>query len=200
MVRYWCEEKCEVVTAYVTLMFGCCTHEELQDNFVALQVNLILPKLLLKKFFNLSSDGPYVNTALYRVLNESLKKFGHKRLLPLLICRLHTVHDGFNKRILVFGQDCEELAFDLHSWFSQSLYKEGDYLNLAKDSCLDNESLFFQHLNKHWLISAPALERIKKCWEDAKAYFLIHVANKPGYREVLLQPRWLFQTPGSLLE
>lgn len=94
--------------------------------------------------------------------NESLKKFGHKRLLPLLICRLHTVHDGFNKRILVFGQDCEERAFDLHSWFSQSLCKEGDYLNLAKDSRLDNESLFFQHLNKHWLISAPALERIKK--------------------------------------
>ena len=44
LVRYWCEEKGEVITACLTsLMFRCCTHEELQENFVALQVDPILP-------------------------------------------------------------------------------------------------------------------------------------------------------------
>lgn len=35
LVRYWCEQNGEVITAYVTLMFGRCTHK-LRDNFMSL--------------------------------------------------------------------------------------------------------------------------------------------------------------------
>ena len=74
---------------------------------MALQVDPILQKHPWEKFLNISSDRPYINTALYRVLDESLKKSGQEGLLPLLICNFHTVHNGFHKGIQVFGQDCE---------------------------------------------------------------------------------------------
>ena len=62
-------------------MFGRCTHEELRDMFMALQVDLILQNLPREKFPIISSDGPYISTALYWVLNECLKKSGHEGLL-----------------------------------------------------------------------------------------------------------------------
>ena len=54
LVRYWYEEKGEVIAAYVTsLIFGCCRHEELWDKFIALQVDPILLKLPWGKFINI---------------------------------------------------------------------------------------------------------------------------------------------------
>ena len=50
----------------------------------------------------------------------------------------------------------------------------------------------------HWLILAPALERIKKRWEDARGYFLVHVINKPKYKKVLPQNKKFLQIAGAL--
>ena len=186
LLRYWSEQADEVLTSYLTsLKFGRCEHDELRDKFIDLINDPQFKDLPWNKFFNLSSDGPNINLALYRVLNDSLKKTGHLGLLPFINCCLHTVHNGFHKGILVFGQDCEQLAYDLHAWFKQAPCKEEDYRGLSDDSTMENESLFLRHLSTRWLTLVPSLERIKKRWDDARNYFLNYVKNKKEYARTL---------------
>ena len=72
-----------------------------------------------RKLFFLSSDGPNINKAVYRNLNDNLKERGFEGLAPLIVCSLHTMHNAFRKGSNVggFGEMAEQLAFDLHAWF-----------------------------------------------------------------------------------
>ena len=48
---------------------------------------------------NISSDGPNINHAIYRILNKKLKDMDLKGLLPFFSCTVHVVHNGFHKGI-----------------------------------------------------------------------------------------------------
>ena len=56
-----------------------------------------------------------------------------KGLLPFLSCSLHIAHNGFHKGIVCFGQDAQQLSFDLHWWFKASPCKVEDYKQLSDD-------------------------------------------------------------------
>ena len=199
LVRYWSEAAGEVTTGYLTsMMFGRCTHEQLKDKFMGLLDDPKFQDLPWDRFFNISSDGPHINTALYRVLNEALKKSGKHGLLPLFVCCLHIVHNAFHKGIDVFGQESEQLAFDLHAWFKQAPCKEEDYRELSEDVTIENESLFLRHLNTRWLTLVPALLRVKKRWEDARYYFLTFVKTKKEYKNSLPKNKKYARIEGSL--
>ena len=57
-------------------------------------------------------------------------KTGHPGLLPVFTCNMYVTHNGFHKGILVYGDDCEQLAFDLHAWFKLSTCKQEDFQSL----------------------------------------------------------------------
>ena len=116
LIRY-CSEKGEMQTKYLTsFMFGRATAEVITDFLLSLMHDKDI-NLPWEKCFNISSDGPNINKKTWRLLNEELRKTGHPGLLPLFTCNMHVTHNGFHKGILVYGDDCEQLAFDLHAWF-----------------------------------------------------------------------------------
>ena len=114
--RYWSENCNEVCTYYLTsLMFGRAKAEDLM-------------------FMSLQDDGPNINKAMWHLLNEELKKSKKMRLLPLLVCTIHTIHNGFHKGVDVYGQVCKQVAFDLHAWFKQAPCKQEDFRLLSDET------------------------------------------------------------------
>ena len=186
LIRYWSDSLGEIVTSYLdSLKFARCDHQELKEKFLSMFEDDKFKEVPWDRFFNISSDGPNINKALYRELNLSLRREGKHGLLPLFVCCLHITHNAFHKGIDVFGQESEQLAFDLHAWFKQAPCKEEDYRKLAEDATLECESLFLRHLNTRWLTLVPALERVEKRWHDVRNYFLTFVKNKAEYKSSL---------------
>ena len=95
------------------------------------------------------------------------------------------MHTAFQKGISIYGEDCEQLAFDLNQWFKISPCKQEDFRNLSDDVKIEEEALFLRHVDSRWLTLAPALERILKRWEDAKDYFLRYLPDKKEYKKTL---------------
>ena len=141
LLRFWSEQKNEVVTRYLTsFMFGRTSHEHIVEMIMTLKDNFDLP---WERFFNLSSDGPNINIAAWNLLNEVLKKSDHKGLLDLVTCTLRIVHNAFQKGINEYGQDSEQLSFDFHAWFRISPCKQEDFRNLSDDLNIDEDALFY---------------------------------------------------------
>nr|XP_047145416.1 uncharacterized protein LOC124818488 [Hydra vulgaris] len=110
----------QVVTKYLTsLFFGRATAEDVKTMLADLHHNerFYLPR---DRLFNISADGPNINKAIWRLLNADLHSNGFNGLLPFVSCTLHTVHNAFRKAIDVVGEDAEQLAFDLHTWFTNA--------------------------------------------------------------------------------
>ena len=111
-------------------------------------------------------------------------KEGKHGLMPLLVCNIHIIHNGFKKGIDAYGQLCEQLCFDLHAWFKQSPCKEEDYHALSDNICIEDSSLFLLHVNTRWLTLLPALVRVSERWEDTKKYFLMFLPFKEYKRHL----------------
>ena len=163
-------------------MFARTSAQHITELLMSINDDFDLP---WERFFNLSSDGPNINLATWRILNEELKKSSHAGLLPLIVCTLHTMHTAFQKGISIYGEDCEQLAFDLNQWFKISPCKQEDFRNLSDDVKIEEEALFLCHVDSRWLTLAPSLERILKRWEDAKDYFLRYLLDKKEYKNTL---------------
>ena len=75
LIRFWPPKQDEVVTKYLTSIL----HYYIKDMLVNL-----LDDLPSNRFFNVSLDGPNINInkALWRELDDRLKKSGHPGLLP----------------------------------------------------------------------------------------------------------------------
>ena len=72
--------------------------------------------------------------------------------------QLHVVHNGFSKGLAVYGEEAEELASDLYSFFHSAARRE----DFAKFQALfEVEEKFFQrHTKTRWLTLVPVVERI----------------------------------------
>ena len=153
----------------------------------------------LHSFFNTSSDGPHINKAVWRELNEEMKKRGYKGLLPFIACTLHIVHNAFHKGIVSLDQ-VEQLAFDLHAWVKQSPCKIEDFAKPAESTNLEDVSLFLRYVSTRWLTLSPALERIINRWDDAKKYFLDYLPRQQEYKRHLPKNKRYQRIVSSLKE
>ena len=70
--------------------------------------------LLLDELFNILSDGPNINKTVRREMNDTLKNEGFSGLILQTTCCLHIVHNAFCKGLNIYGEESEELAFDMH--------------------------------------------------------------------------------------
>ena len=93
-----------------------------------------------QKMARLSTDGPNINIALHKRLDEKMKEEGHPGLLPFEPCVLHKAHGGFHKGLLQYVQDVEHLSFELHSWFKIAPCKREDFVQVTVE--FQNEIIF----------------------------------------------------------
>ena len=108
-----------IVTKYLGFhCFGRATTADLTSMLTGV-MNSDEYEIPWKRMFYVSSDGPNIIKAVCRNLNKKLKDKGYKRLVPLIVCTLHTMHNAFRKGTSVgsFGEKAEQLAFDLHARF-----------------------------------------------------------------------------------
>ncbi|XP_055620811.1 uncharacterized protein LOC129765028 [Toxorhynchites rutilus septentrionalis] len=97
-VRFWDEEKKEVVTRYMTSMFlGRSRATDLHAAFKEGLGNIPLNKLL-----QVSMDGPNVNWSFLRELKMDFEH-GEERLLDLGSCGLHILHGAFKEGVRCSG-------------------------------------------------------------------------------------------------
>ena len=160
LVRFWSDQSGHIETRYIdSFFFGRAPGEKI----VELLHELMLPteQDIWYKMFNLSSDSPYINQKVYRLLNQELRKSGHYGLLPFIGCTLHIMHNAFHIGIKVMSVNIEDLVYDLHAWFKISPCKEEDFRNLNEEISID-ESLFLKHVSTRWLTLSPALQRIQE--------------------------------------
>ena len=82
----------------------------------------------------------------------------------------------------MYGDDCEQLAFDLHAWFKLSPCKQEHFRSLSENTNINEASLFLRHVNSRWLTLVSALEKMIARWDDAKTYFLNYLPAQKEYK------------------
>ena len=131
---------------------------------------LELSDISAQKMASLSTDGPNINKALHKRLDEKMKEEGHPGLLPFEPCVLHKAHGGFHKGLLQYVQDVEHLSFELHSWFKIAPCKREDFVQVTVEFQNEiiftyfkkSETLFYGHVESRWLTLIPALRKVEE--------------------------------------
>ena len=183
LLRYWSETENKVITKYfLSLFFGRAKATDIVAMFQQLQETEQLP---WRKLCNISTDGPNINRAIWRLFNDDLREQGFNGLLPFLPCTLHIIHNGFRKIFDVLGEDVTTLVFDLHAWFKNHPCKKEDFINLSNDTALENEAVFLRHVITRWLTLSTTLKRILERWPLAKKYFLDWLPQQAEYKQTL---------------
>ena len=96
LLTYWDQDAEDVVTKYLdSLFFGRATAVDIVNMFCKIHDGDEFHDLPWKKLFNISSDGPNINKAIWREFNAKLKALGYKGLINLITCTLHVVHNAF---------------------------------------------------------------------------------------------------------
>ena len=177
LVRYWSASQEQVVVHFFkAVLFGHakavdvskCLLESLSESGYQLQSS---------KLLGLSSDGPNVNKAIWRLMNDHLKADGLPGLLPFIPCSLHVAHNGFRYGLKEYGSEVDQLCLDLFYWFKISPCKREDFLGVLNDLDLE-ERFFIRHVQSRWLTLGPATERVLANYTAITEYFLKHISGK----------------------
>ena len=197
LVRFWCDANEEVQTKYLSsIFFGRAPAEDLLDMILQ---EIEDSSLSTEKLFDLSVDGPNINKSLWKKLDSHLKGKCLGGLLPLITCTIHIIHNGFRKGLNVYGQEAEELTFDLYYWFRMAPCKREDFRNLEEELDLQlHESLFLRHIEARWLTLVPALERVLSRFPRAEKYFLEFLPQKKEYEKTLPNNKRFQRVQGHL--
>ena len=157
--RYWSNERKQIVSKYFTsVFFGRPSGTDILSSILQAIKETGLP---LDKLFNISSDGPNINKIVWRETNDTLKKEYFSGLIPQATSCLHIMLNAFCKGLNMYGEECEELALDMHYWFKNAPCKHVDLLKLEQEMDMEiHQSLFLHHINSRWLTLLPAIERI----------------------------------------
>ena len=91
-------------------VFGKASGIDISLNILQAIKETVLP---LDKLFNISIDGPNTNKTVWKEINI-LKKEGFSGVIPQTTCCLHLVHNTFRKGLNMYGEESEELAFNMH--------------------------------------------------------------------------------------
>ena len=96
----------------------------------------------LDKLITLVRDGPYVNKASMRKIEQTIKLElpELKGFADLGSCVLHVVHNGFGKGLEMYDKDINQLCLDLHAIFKYSAARREDYQQLQVNLGADIET------------------------------------------------------------
>lgn len=86
----------------------------------ALENSLNEANLDIKKLLHIGMDGPNVNKSLMKSMNSKVKATGREGLLDIGSCRIHTLHNSYEKGIKAFGSNVVKLMVSVYSWFNRS--------------------------------------------------------------------------------
>lgn len=192
LLRYWDEERNQVVSAYLGSFFFCRAKAADVAEMLKLLHNDATYDLPWNRLFSISVDGPNINKAIYRHLNSFLKENNYDGLIELVTCTIHMVHNAFRKCVTsnAFGEMVDQLVFDLNAWFENSPCKSEDFRNLASSLTKKNEAIFIRHINTRWLTLSPALTVVLARWEDCEKYFLVYLPSRKDSKTVLTNQRY----------
>ena len=115
LFRFWDENTNCIVTKYLGLLyFGRTTAATDLTSMLTDVMDSDEYDIPCERLFYVSSDGPNINKAVYRYLNDKLKDKGYKGLVSLIVCTLHTMHYVFRKGASIdgFSEMAEQLVFD----------------------------------------------------------------------------------------
>lgn len=74
----------------------------------------------LSRLLAISMDGPKVNLNVLATINSKIKSTERGGLIDIGPCRLHTLHNCFEKGVKVYGSRAVKLIVDVYSWFNKS--------------------------------------------------------------------------------
>lgn len=178
-VRYWSNSIDRVVS------------EHLQTFFIGSAKAVDLHPKLLEGINNahvregdllmLGADGPNVNKAVHRLMNESLLLTRKKPLIDIGSCNIHTVHNGFEKGLDQLGNDGSDLIIYIHDFFEHHPVRWEDFAAIVTSPKFSLEELnVMKHVVTRWLTIGPAAERILYLWDPLIEYFCKFLPNKKG--------------------
>ena len=125
LIRYWSNERKQIVSKYFTsVFFGRASGIDISLDILQAIKKTGLP---LARLFNISSDGPNISKTVWREINDTLKEEGFSGIIPQTTCCLHIEHNAFRKGLNMYGEESEELAFDMHYWFKNASCKCEDF-------------------------------------------------------------------------
>ena len=109
----------------------------------------------------------------------------HPGLLPFNQCCLHKAHNIYDKGILVYGTEVENLTFDLNSWFKIAPCKSENSMQVAaelQDKQIfqvfsHNEALFYRQTETRSVTLVPSLQKVKERLEQCKEYYLVYLPS-----------------------
>lgn len=85
-------------------------------NEVMSNENLSFSNLLM-----IGSDGPNVNKAVLKKMDQEILKFRKKSLINIGTCNIHTTHNAFRKSMKELGENASDFIVFLHDFFNGGL-------------------------------------------------------------------------------
>ena len=100
----------------------------------------------------------------------------------------------------MYGEESEELAFNMQYWFKNAPCKYEDFLNLEQDMDMEvHQSLFLRLINSRWLTLLSAIERsLAQLLPAAQKYFLDFLPHKKEYEKTLPNNKRYIRTQNLL--
>lgn len=172
-VRFWCNGR--VRSHHLeTLFLGHATAEEIVKHLLLALNNAGIP---LSYMLMVSCDGPNVNKAVCRILNEKVKIERQNSLIDIGFCSLHLLHNAFRYGLAEFGTNASDLVIALYHYFDGWPSRREDFNKVLIEEKL-KQVHFFKHATSRWLTLEPAVMRVLELWDGIVKYFLHYIPTK----------------------
>lgn len=124
------------------------------------------------KLLMIGMDGPNVNKAVFKLVNEELKLSGHKGLVNIGSCNLHKIHNSFGKGLkCVEHWSVESVLTRLYYWFHKYPARKEDLMKIQEELEV-NEEQILRYVSNRWLSIVPVISRVIEQFRPVKSYFL----------------------------
>lgn len=133
-------------------------------NEVMSNANLSSSNLLM-----LGSDGPNVNKAIVKNMDQELLKSRKKGLIDIGTYNIHTIHNAFQKSMKGLSENADLLYF-LYDFFNGWSRRWEDFCVVLGKYDLPFYH-FLRHVPQHWLTIEDAGKRTLLLWKAVNYYF-----------------------------
>lgn len=150
---------------------GNATAKDLARNITKTLSSSNLPK---KNLLMLGSDGPNVNKAVFRIINEDVMIDRGKGLVNIGTCNIHTVHNAFMKGLVELGECASELIIDVYNFFNDFPSRWEDFEAIQIQEMVP-QNRFIKHVSSRWLTIDGAAKRVLQQWPALVKYFVTFI-------------------------